>query len=64
MPKIRKGLIDSVLRSLAINTQYAHVLVFIYLMGVYFYVIFIVRNRQMRNSVNDAEKHNYTPLRC
>jgi len=64
MPKIRKRLSETVLRSLAINTAYAHVLVFIYLMGVYYNVKNFVRNRQMGNSVIDAEKHNYTQLRC
>lgn len=64
MPKIRKRLFDSVLTSLAINTQYAHVLVFIYMMGVYINVKIFVRNRLLGNSVIDAEKHNYSPLRC
>lgn len=64
MPKIRKRLIDSVLRSLAINTAYAHVIVFMYLIGVYFNVKIFVRNWLMGNSVIDAEKHNYSQLRC
>ena len=64
MPKIRKRLIDSVLKSLAINTQYAQVIVCIYLMGVIINVKIFVRKRQMGNSAIDAEKHYYCPSRC
>ena len=64
MPKIRKRLIDNILTSLANHTHHAHVFVIIYLMGVYVNAKFFDRNRQMRNSAIDAEKLNYTPLRC
>jgi hypothetical protein len=65
MPKIRKRQIDTILTSLANHTTYhAHVFVFIYLMGVYVNAKFFDRNRLIRNSVIDAEKPNYTPLRC